>query len=278
MDKESKTYYEVLEVPFNSTQEDIHNAYVRVKNAYSGDSIALYSLLTEDECKQILELVEEAYSILSIPEKRREYDKVRGIGHTQENVNIYNEPMAQAAGAETTHSEYMQPNRPQAPAEVTNQMLQETFGSMNSASMQSQNSFNEVNNSGNTYGSRPQDFNINRKEVSVPKLTATRRFALDFETNTKLEQEIEEATEFTGEFLQKVREYKNVTVERMSEVTKISKTYIRHLEADNWEKLPAKVYTRGFVFQYAKFLKLNPELVATSYLHHLNTLKNEYKG
>ena len=79
--------------------------------------------------------------------------------------------------------------------------------------------------------------------------------------------------EFTGSFLKTIREYKNVSVERMAEMTRISKTYIRNLEEENVEKLPALVYTRGFVYQYAKCLKLNPELVATSFLHHIKKLK-----
>ena len=79
---------------------------------------------------------------------------------------------------------------------------------------------------------------------------------------------------YTGEFLHRVREYKKVTVERMAEMTKISKTYIRNIEGDEFSKLPADVYTRGFVYQYAKCLKLNPDLVATSYIQHLRELKN----
>ena len=60
----------------------------------------------------------------------------------------------------------------------------------------------------------------------------------------------------------------------MAEMTKISKTYIRNIEDDEIAKLPADVYTRGFVYQYAKCLKLNPDVVAKSYIHHLRQLKN----
>ena len=63
----------------------------------------------------------------------------------------------------------------------------------------------------------------------------------------------------------------------MADMTKISKTYIRSIEADDFDKLPADVYTRGFVYQYAKCLKLNPDLVATSFIHHIRQLKNPHK-
>src|SRR5690554_3163334 len=79
MELGNKNYYEVLEVPIDAGAEEIHKGYVRAKNAYSQDSLALYSLMTKDECMQILELIEEAYSILSEPNKRRLYDEARGI-------------------------------------------------------------------------------------------------------------------------------------------------------------------------------------------------------
>ena len=83
---EKKNYYEVLEVPINATLQEIHNAYLQAKNAYSDDSAALYSLMTQEECNRILEQIEEAYSILGVAEKRREYDIARGFNqaHTPE--------------------------------------------------------------------------------------------------------------------------------------------------------------------------------------------------
>jgi cytoskeletal protein RodZ len=82
---------------------------------------------------------------------------------------------------------------------------------------------------------------------------------------------IEQTTLFDGAFLKKVREYKNVELIRMADMTKVSKTYLRHIEEENTEGLPALVYVRGFVYQYAKCLKLNPDQVATSYLGHLKS-------
>ena len=60
----------------------------------------------------------------------------------------------------------------------------------------------------------------------------------------------------------------------MSEMTRISKTNIKNIESENTEPLPAMVYVRGFVYQYAKCLKLNPELVASSYIHQLKKKQN----
>jgi cytoskeletal protein RodZ len=61
----------------------------------------------------------------------------------------------------------------------------------------------------------------------------------------------------------------------MADMTKVSKTYIRNIEDEAFDKLPAAVYVRGFVYQYAKSLKLNPELVANSFLYRLKKAKGD---
>lgn len=246
---EKRNYYEVLEVETNATLQDIHNAYIRSKNAYSGDSAALYSLMSPEECAKILEQVEEAYSILGVAEKRREYDRARDLNqeHTPEGFTeeIMNRP---AYKPQTNLTDIL--TEPKAPHEqqVQSNALKEEF--------------------------KYQQEHSVRNEASSSKIQAVKKFGLSYELDNDFEQEIENKTEFDGAFLQRVREYKQVSIERMAEMTKISKTYIRNIEADEFSKLPADVYTRGFVYQYAKCLKLNPDLVATSYIQHLRKLKN----
>jgi cytoskeletal protein RodZ len=62
-------------------------------------------------------------------------------------------------------------------------------------------------------------------------------------------------------------------MDRLVEMTRISRTHLTAIENDDLKKLPAEVYVRGFVSQLAKVLKLNPDLVATSYIHHIKRLK-----
>lgn len=229
MDAEKKNYYDVLEIEPSATPNQIENAYIRARNAYSGDSVALYSLMTKEECNAILGQIEEAYSVLGFPEKRREYDRLRGFNqsgfgpvHTMEKshtVAAANEPKPQS-------------------------MQYEDYGS-------------------------------NLIEAKVSKLTAQKKFGLEFEENAALESKIAECTDFTGPFLKQIREYKNVTIERMMEMTRVSKTHLTAIENDDVSKLPADVYTRGYVYQYAKVLKLNPDLVAQSYLLHFKKLKSQ---
>ena len=81
-----KNYYEVLEISTASTQKDIDEAYKQAKNTYVLDNIALHSVMTKDECKAILELVDEAYSILGSPDKRQAYDKAKGLSLKKESA------------------------------------------------------------------------------------------------------------------------------------------------------------------------------------------------
>jgi cytoskeletal protein RodZ len=61
----------------------------------------------------------------------------------------------------------------------------------------------------------------------------------------------------------------------MAEMTRISKTHLQALENEEASKLPAEVYVRGYVYQYAKVLKLNPDQVASSYLVIFKKLKSQ---
>ena len=123
-----------------------------------------------------------------------------------------------------------------------------------------------------------KDFQINHNDIEISRLAASKRFRLEYIKDVTFEQDIENATDFTGSFLKKIREYKNVTLERMSDLTKISKTYLLQIEKDDFDKLPALAYIRGFVYQYAKVLKLGPDLVATSYLNHLKNQAQKNKS
>ena len=82
----------------------------------------------------------------------------------------------------------------------------------------------------------------------------------------RLEREIQSDTEFTGELLRRVREARGLTLEAIADATKISKRYLEAIETEQFDALPALVYTRGFVQQLARQLKLDPTLVTRTYL------------
>jgi flagellar biosynthesis protein FlhG len=82
----------------------------------------------------------------------------------------------------------------------------------------------------------------------------------------ELSREINAETEFTGRLLRKVRESQGVEIDEIAKQTKISSAHLRAIEAENFAELPALVYTRGFVQQLAKQLKLDPAQVSKTYL------------
>jgi len=78
--------------------------------------------------------------------------------------------------------------------------------------------------------------------------------------------EIGPRTEFTGAVLRQVREAYGIDLREVAERSKIGMAYLTALEADAFNSLPAPVYVRGFLTEYARILGLDPERVKDSYL------------
>jgi DnaJ-class molecular chaperone len=70
-----QTYYEILEVNRTATAKEIQRAYEHAKETFHADSLAIYSLFSEEEVKEIQEAIEEAYRILMDEALRRSYDQ-----------------------------------------------------------------------------------------------------------------------------------------------------------------------------------------------------------
>jgi len=94
----------------------------------------------------------------------------------------------------------------------------------------------------------------------------------------ELSREINAETEFTGRLLTKVREAMGVELSDIARETKISVTHLAAIELEAFDDLPALVYTRGFVQQFAKFLKLDPTQVTKTYLRRLRAWRAETDG
>ena len=78
--------------------------------------------------------------------------------------------------------------------------------------------------------------------------------------------ELDPETEFTGPLMQQIREARGLDLREISEKTKIGMTYLSSIEGEIWEKLPAMVYVRGFLVEYARMLRLDVERVLATYL------------
>jgi flagellar biosynthesis protein FlhG len=85
-------------------------------------------------------------------------------------------------------------------------------------------------------------------------------------------------TEFSGDLLRAVRRSQGTSLERISERTKVGTNYLRCIEEEEFEKLPAAVYVRGFVTEFAKCLRLDPEQVSQSYLRRYKARMDSEEG
>lgn len=244
-----KNYYEILEANYDAGPDEIYHCYLKAKKSYSGESVALYSLLTEKECSKMLDQIELAYSVLSVPTKRSQYDQVKGI-------NKIHPKIFEKRKAELDEKNYIS-----SPEQSSN---------FNALAFTELDQFKTNNES-----VRPDNSYQNDDHSNVSRVSASKRFKLDYKENSEMEQKIENMETFSGEALRNIREYKNVSIPRMAELTKISKTYIRQIENDEISKLPAIAYVRGFVYQYAKVLKLSPNYVATSYINYIKGQNSE---
>lgn len=197
-------YYDILEVDPLSPQHEVTVAYERARCTYSGENPAVYTIFSESEAREMLRLVEEAYSVIGNKALRSLYDeKLVSGGIRQE--------------------------------EVSHQSLESENRSRSLA-------------------------------ASPPK--RPRVFQVQYPIDEKIEAEITARTDWNGEALKKVREYKQVSLEKMSEVTKISAFYLNALEALEPGQLPAKVFVRGYVAQVCRVLGLNEKTVCDSYMNY----------
>lgn len=73
-------------------------------------------------------------------------------------------------------------------------------------------------------------------------------------------------SQFTGLLLKQVRESQRLALIDISQRTKISVAYLRAVEEDDFARLPALVYTTGFVKELARVLKLDAQQVSRTYI------------
>jgi curved DNA-binding protein CbpA len=76
------THYEILDLPAKATTFEIRRAYRSALEVYGEDSLAIYSLFSDEERKEILARLDEAFATLINEKARYEYDQMlieRGI-------------------------------------------------------------------------------------------------------------------------------------------------------------------------------------------------------
>ena len=70
-------------------------------------------------------------------------------------------------------------------------------------------------------------------------------------------------------------EAQRVSLADISQRTKVGMGYLQAIEQDDFAKLPALVYTTGFVVEVARFLKLDPQQTSRSYIRRYKQYLDE---
>ncbi len=250
MGNDSKqSYYAILDISFNASPEIIRTSYIRAKNAYNRDSLATYSLFDREESKKVLEEIEEAYTVLSDSDKRRKYDESHGIVSSESVYDAYHRGNhAVAAFARDSEEDadrfsfendpFRKANKPAAPQTAAENSALERLKALQNLSQNTAN---------------PKSYQVSHS----------------YEANAEMDERIRLCQNVNGAFLREVREYKKISPDEVMNLLKISRNYLTALEADDYAKLPANVFVRGFVIQYAKALKIDAEKAAASYMELL---------
>lgn len=226
MNKDYQNYYELLEIAENATRKEIIQAYQKAKTVYGKGSMALYPLYSNNDSDDILVAVEEAYKILTNPERRELYDQQNSLNQSKATVRIsYDKPG------------YMKRTLLDIPSFLSE----------------------DVNVTGSKkYILKNKDKSKGAEEFKIDTPL--------FETNIDFERKIAGEKDFFGSFLKEVREYKNITYNFIASKTKISSLFIKNIEEENFEDFPARVYLLGFLKSYVTLLGLTNTKAVESYM------------
>jgi hypothetical protein len=215
----------------------------------------------------MLRRVEEAYQVLSNSERRREYDRFYGQISSNSTSPISPPPFTQhtapAPVSETAKIFSIDRTAPmesfsanENPLEPPRTDIRPAIGSPASMASQPPSAF-QLNEAAPSHASTHLSASPSQNGAKASKAVAD------------LEKEIAEQTDWSGAFIRHVREVRGVSIEEVTQATKITKAYILAIEEENYSKLPAAVFIRGFVSQLARLLKLPAQNVSAGYMARL---------
>jgi curved DNA-binding protein CbpA len=86
------------------------------------------------------------------------------------------------------------------------------------------------------------------------------------------------AGSISGPRLKEVRERQGIPLQEVAQKTRINITYLQYIEAEKFSMLPAEVFLRGYLDQYARAIFLAPAKVVEGYLRLFRDWKKENTG
>jgi curved DNA-binding protein CbpA len=83
--------------------------------------------------------------------------------------------------------------------------------------------------------------------------------------------------EFTGPVLKIMREQRQLSVQNISDITKLSNRYVEGIEEEDYLKLPVRPYLRGFLILYCRAIGYEPERIVADYMKRYDLTRNPPK-
>jgi len=266
---DEQNYYELLDISPQAPSPEVESGYQRALGGLGPESAATYSLFQPEELALLRKRIREAYEVLKDPERRRQYNQSQSLpafefeqalgecGSRQEGLPVEMErsrapekgEIAEVARSEETATDAGVAERSDAVADIAKAPVEAaTVAPAPSPAPAAVAVAVAVAPS------------VQAAASPLPAAPAAAANAC-----TPLMPEINEHTEYSGALLKQVREARKLTLEKIADVTKISIYYLRMMEGDHYEDLPAPVYVKGYLRHVAKFLGLNPQAVVDGY-------------
>jgi flagellar biosynthesis protein FlhG len=212
-------YYTMLGISPNASLEEVQVAYNEALSVYSTDSIATYSLYSEEERKQILSRLLDAYKTLMDSQLRKEYNQslieTGELSADEIDVSLQEEPAIPRGTLREVTAESL--------------ILQDKRAD-------------------------PQEQDIESAFSLFDDLAAV-----------------------TGRDIKMIRVAKDLSLEAIYRKTNIPIKTLQNIEEEQFEKLPALVYLKGFLRLYAKILEVDQTQMTDGYVQRFLEWKSTYQ-
>ena len=274
------SYYELLEVQANVSPYEIRRAYEHIKSVYTEGNMALYTLMGSHQSKEMIRKIEEAYRVLGNRSLRKIYDeriksisgkenqRGDGYGYNHNHNHNHHHSHNYNNNHNPDHSHSHSLSRSSQSSQSHSSQSSQSHSSQSSQSSQSHSSHSHNQSSHNqlSLAALQEAANVFPNEFSHAKVKEGKeKKAFTHDRIEKAEKECE------GILLRQLREEKQISIDEMSEITKINPFYLKAVEESNLEALPSLVFVQGFVRQIAKTLGLNDHKVVKSYMAFLRS-------
>lgn len=227
-----RNYYDVLGIERTATLPQVERAYRFCLEMYGDNALATYSLLQPGEQQEARERVREAYEVLRDPARRRAYDL----------------SLAQPV----FKRELPLPAPPPAPPPLAVVPPPVSFPTLEPAPNVPAPVAAPV------AVPAPVPESVPAAVPAAAPLPPTGPVAL--------------GEPVSGAALRRFREGKGVSLDEIAQKSKISVRFLRYIEDERFDMLPAAVYLRGFLHEYARGVGLEPRGTAEGYLQRVPSL------